>query len=61
MRYERVALRLHMLSCRGCRRMRRQLSLLRQIAKRIRAGEAPQASRMPSEGRERIQQTLKNS
>lgn len=58
--HERVALRLHMASCKGCRRMRRHLSLMREIASRVRAGKAPQSASLSKEGRERIQQKLEN-
>lgn len=61
LRHERLALWLHMLSCKGCRRMREQFCLLKQVAKRARSGEAPSASHLPAEGRERIEQGLKNS
>ena len=59
---ERVGLRLHYLSCRFCRRYRRQLSLLRQLLRRrdahIAAEAAIPAATLPPDAKERIRRAL---
>lgn len=58
LRYERIALRLHMSSCKGCLRMRLHFNLLRVLAARLRSGKTPQSASLPRESRERIQREL---
>ena len=56
---ERVALRLHLLICRSCRRFNRQLILLRQILRllvaRTRAGKALETPLPPAQRRQLLQ------
>lgn len=56
--HERVALRLHMASCKGCRRMRVQFKQLHKIALRFRKGKTPQLAGLSKGSRERIQKKI---
>src|SRR5271170_2363215 len=60
---ERLALRLHLLCCPGCRRFARQMTFLRQLLCRMRTLTQRGGSRpvllLPSEVRQRIKKALK--
>ncbi len=64
-RLERVALRTHLLSCSACRRFQRQIKLLRcamrQLVRRVEAGEPSRGPDLPDEVRERIKRALKGN
>ena len=59
----RLALRLHLLCCPGCRRFARQMTFLRQLLCRLRTPAQREGSRpvllLPPEVRERIKKALK--
>ena len=57
-RHERAALGCHMLTCTGCKRMRRQFSLLHALAKHLRGKASPAGLEMPEDARQRIRQRL---
>jgi hypothetical protein len=60
---DRLAMRLHRMICRSCRRYGRQVVELRRISTRLAEQTDPPASAMPlpEEARERIKRTLKGS
>ena len=58
--HERAALRCHMTTCVGCKRMRRQLNLLHRIAGRWRTRGSDPASSLSDEARKRIEDHLKS-
>lgn len=57
--YERAALKLHMQSCKRCRRMRVQFGFLSTIAKRLRSAAHLPAAKMPPETKQRISERLR--
>jgi hypothetical protein len=61
-RYERVCLSLHMLICTACRRVRRQVrlirSVMRQHASELGRSDSGQLVRIPEDVRRRIAATL---
>jgi hypothetical protein len=62
-RLERVALRLHLLYCSGCRRYARQITLLREamrrLLNRLESGEPLPGAALPDDVRERIKHALR--
>jgi hypothetical protein len=60
---ERLAMRLHQMICRSCRRYARQVVELRRISTRLAEQVDPPvlAIPLPEEARERIKRTLKGS
>jgi hypothetical protein len=61
-RVERLALRLHLVTCRNCRRFRRQLQLFREAIDRLVDGtvpESPAAASLSPEARRRIEDALR--
>lgn len=56
---ERLAVRLHLLYCRGCARVERQLQFLRAAARRLaRTGILPDGTKLSATARSRIRAAL---
>lgn len=55
---ERLAVRLHLLYCAGCARLRHQLEFLQRAARRLHT-DAPGDTRLPEPARKRIQDRLR--
>jgi hypothetical protein len=56
---ERLAVRLHLLYCRGCRRFRDQVQFLRRAAQRSSESLPAGAVHLPASARERIRAALR--
>lgn len=56
---ERLAVRLHLLYCRGCRRFHDQIQFLRRAARRSSESLSAGAVRLPEAARERIRNALR--
>jgi Putative zinc-finger len=55
---ERLAVRLHLLYCAGCNRLRRQLAFLQRAGQQLRT-TAPGEARLPDAARKRIRERLR--
>lgn len=58
--HDRLAVRLHTVSCASCRRYRRQLLTLRKAATHLAEMVNPPTSSLPDDVRERIKRSLKD-
>lgn len=58
-RREQLAVRLHLLYCRGCTRFRDQIEFLRRAARRSSESLSAGALRLPDAARERIRTALR--
>ncbi len=57
--HDRLALRMHLLVCRSCRRHRRAILALREVAGRLGAEVDPPVPSLPDDARERIKKALR--
>jgi Putative zinc-finger len=60
---QRIALRMHLIFCRFCRRFSRQVLFLKEVAGRVKKGkageESPVSDSLSAEAKEKIEQALK--
>ena len=58
--HDRLAVRLHTLACRSCRRYRRQLLMIRKITIQAAGQLSTSVPALPDEARERIKRAIKD-